>query len=624
MTVSSRFLALTIGTIALVASSLAAAPAPADLPDHTAAVGAADDVDYEQVVATLHSEIPAMMAESGVVGATVALVDGNRTIMARGFGWADRRDRRPVDARTLFHIGSLSKTFAAISVMQLVEKGKVDLDASITKYVPALKLLPRFRNNTITVRSILDHHSGVPGDIFYGLITMKKPDRNFHQWLMGTLANMPPERRVNTLWAYNNSGYVLLQALVENVTGKPYADRTARTLFGRMDMPSSSFDDTLAPSRTMTRNYSPAVGPDGQPTGDMKADPREYVNGWTAGSILSSAQDMANYLRTLVGGGTLAGKGTSASRCWEGRGGAGPEGADASADDDRSDRLGHRRTGPHRFVVVPARTPGSGEHSATTAPRPGTSRCCRSNPTSELGVFVSTNTVGGSAVADAIASRALELAYTAKTGVTKPPPVSLPDLGPRTPTDVELREAQGIYAGYVGYSTVNVDGDSLQLSLVKGGEVTNATFTQMSDKWWRTDSDPNLQIAFQTIAGRRVVVARNGGGTKVNRQILGEKVPPQSPPRRWRAAAGDYQVTLKPKFATDLIPTQLRLKVSPGLSLLELGPTESPERQVLRPLSSDHAFTFGLSGAGGRRKGDIVWLKGDRIEYMGVTYTPVP
>ena len=623
MTVSSRFLALTIGTIALVASSLAAAPAPADLPDHTAAVGAADDVDYEQVVATLRSEIPAMMSESGVVGATVALVDGNRTIMARGFGWADRRDRRPVDARTLFHIGSLSKTFAAISVMQLVEKGKVDLDASITKYVPDLKLLPRFRNNTITVRSILDHHSGVPGDIFYGLITMKKPDRNFHQWLMGTLANMPPERRVNTLWAYNNSGYVLLQALVENVTGKPYADRTARTLFGRMDMRSSSFDDTLAPSRTMTRNYSPAVGPDGQPTGDMKADPREYVNGWTAGSILSSAQDMANYLRTLVGGGTLAGKGTSASV-----GGRSAEGRvlkertlrrmTTAQTDLAIDEQVH--IGLSWFLKDSWLGRTFGHDGATTR----NFSMLQIQPEQRLGVFVSTNTVGGSAVADAIASRALELAFTAKTGVTKPPPVSLPDPGPRTPTDVELREAEGIYAGYVGYSTVIVDGDSLQLSLVKGGDVTNATFTQMSDKWWRTDADPNLQIAFQTIAGRRVVVARNGGGTEVNRQILGEKVPPQSPPRRWRAAAGDYQVTLKPKFATDLIPTQLRLKVSHGLSLLELGPTESPERQVLRRFSSDHAFTFGLSGAGGRRKGDIVWLKGDHIEYMGVTYTPVP
>lgn len=623
MTVSSRFLALTIGTIALVASSLAAAPAPADLPDHTAAVGAADDVDYEQVVATLRSEIPAMMSESGVVGATVALVDGNRTIMARGFGWADRRDRRPVDARTLFHIGSLSKTFAAISVMQLVEKGKVDLDASITKYVPDLKLLPRFRNNTITVRSILDHHSGVPGDIFYGLITMKKPDRNFHQWLMGTLANMPPERRVNTLWAYNNSGYVLLQALVENVTGKPYADRTARTLFGRMDMRSSSFDDTLAPSRTMTRNYSPAVGPDGQPTGDMKADPREYVNGWTAGSILSSAQDMANYLRTLVGGGTLAGKGTSASV-----GGRSAEGRvlkertlrrmTTAQTDLAIDEQVH--IGLSWFLKDSWLGRTFGHDGATTR----NFSMLQIQPEQRLGVFVSTNTVGGSAVADAIASRALELAFTAKTGVTKPPPVSLPDPEPRTPTDVELREAEGIYAGYVGYSTVIVDGDSLQLSLVKGGDVTNATFTQMSDKWWRTDADPNLQIAFQTIAGRRVVVARNGGGTEVNRQILGEKVPPQSPPRRWRAAAGDYQVTLKPKFATDLIPTQLRLKVSPGLSLLELGPTESPERQVLRRFSSDHAFTFGLSGAGGRRKGDIVWLKGDHIEYMGVTYTPVP
>lgn len=605
MTKRYRHVAAILGTCALAIGLVAATPAP------VGSGGPAPDaaevrVDYDPVVAQLRTEIPLMMAEEGIVGATVALVDGHRTILARGFGWADRDRQRAVDARTLFHIGSLSKTFAAISVMQLVERGKVDLDAPITRYVPDLQLIPRFRNNTITVRSILDHHSGVPGDIFYGLITMKKPDRHFRSWLMKTLRTMPPERRVDTTWAYNNSGYVLLQALVENVTGEPYADRTARTLFGRMDMSRSSFDDTQAPDRAMTRNYSPALGPDGQPTGTMKADPREYVNGWTAGSILSSARDMTRYLKMLVSDG------------------AGVERRVVKP------RTLHRMTTAQTHLAIdgPVRIGLSwflwdswmgrtfGHDGATTR----NFSMLSVHPRQELGVFVSTNTVGGSAVADAIAARALELAYTAKTGIPKPPPVTLPDPGPATPTTAELRRAEGTYGGYTGYSTVAAQGNDLELAVVNGGEVRTATFTRMSDGWWRTDADPNLQMTFRTIAGRRVLLTRNGGGSRAVPRILGRKLRAQSPPRRWQAAAGHYRARLDPTHATDLVPKDLRLRVSAERSMLELGPSDSPEVQFLHPIESDHAFTFGLSASGGRRKGDIVWLDGRRIVYMGVTY----
>lgn len=612
MTTLRHALAVLAGSAGLALGSLTvvAVPATGGAPDDaTTGAPTTQQVDYSQVTRTLRREIPQIMAQAGIVGATVSLVDGDRVIMARGFGWADKAKARRVNAETLFHIGSLSKTFAALSVMQLVERGKVDLDAPMTRYVPELRLLPRFPGNTITVRSVLDHHSGIPGDIFYGLITLEKPDRNFHSWLLDTLRTMPPERRVNTTWAYNNSGYVLLQALVENVTGQPYARRTARTLFGRMDMASSTFDDTRAPNRAMTRNYSPVLGADGQPTRAVRVDPREYVNGWTAGSILSSARDMANYLRTLV------------------HRGDGPAGRVV-----RKQTL-RRMTTPQTHLTIDGdvhiglswfltdswlgRT--FGHDGATTRNFSMLSVA----PNQELGVFVSTNTVGGSAVADAIASRAMELAYTAKTGVPKPPPVALPDPGPRTPSPAELTEATGTYAGYTDYSTVRAVGDSLELTIVSGAERKNATFTQMADGWWKTSVDPDLQITFRTISGRHVMMARNGGGTRMNSMVLGQKVTPIRAPERWVQAAGTYRARLSASHATDLVPRTARLRFEPGLALLELGPAAGPERQVLLPFDADHAFTFGLASSGGRRKGDIVRLDDGRIVYMGVTYRKV-
>ena len=101
--------------------------------------------DYGGVLATLSRDIPRQMKAEHVVGLSIALIDGDRTVWARGFGWADRARRVPVTENTLFHIGSSSKTMTAAAVMQLVERRRVDLDAPLSRYVPGFSLLPRFR-----------------------------------------------------------------------------------------------------------------------------------------------------------------------------------------------------------------------------------------------------------------------------------------------------------------------------------------------------------------------------------------------------------------------------------------------------------------------------------------------
>ncbi|MEI6622275.1 MAG: serine hydrolase domain-containing protein, partial [Actinomycetes bacterium] len=471
--------------------------------------------DYSSVVQTLRTEIPKMLSDAGIVGATVALTDGDRTVMAEGFGWADRAKRRSVTNRTLFHIGSLSKTFAALSVMQLVERGKVKLNAPITRYVPQLRLLPRFRNNTITVRSVLDHHSGIPGDLFYGLITMKHPDRGFRNWLYRALSAMPPERRVNTEWAYNNSGFVLLQALVENVTGQPYASWTGRNLFSRMKMRSSSFDDTKASSSAMTRNYSPVIGPDGRPTGSTKADPREYVNGWTAGSILSSAADMTNYLKMLTHRGAGVG-----SRVVQAKTLAQMTTPQTDLPIDEFVRIGLSF-----FVSDTWMGRTFGHDGATTR----NFSMMTIHPGQQLGVFVSTNTVGGSAVADAIATRAMALSYTAKTGIVEPAPTPLPNPGPGTPSDTELASATGRYAGYTDYRDVSVQGTQLLLTKHASGQAESSALSRLADGWWKIEGNDSAQVAFQTVAGKRIIVARYGTSAGIQRGTMGQKMAQATP-----------------------------------------------------------------------------------------------
>ena len=110
----------------------------------------------------------------------------------------------------------------AAAVMQLVEQGRVELDAPLSRYVPEFSLLPRFPGSTITVRSVLDMHSGIPGDMPNGLFTVGGPYPRYRYLLLRVLRREFPERPVNTAWAYSNSGYVLLQNLVEHVTGQDF------------------------------------------------------------------------------------------------------------------------------------------------------------------------------------------------------------------------------------------------------------------------------------------------------------------------------------------------------------------------------------------------------------------
>jgi CubicO group peptidase (beta-lactamase class C family) len=158
-----------------------------------------------------------------------------------------------------------------------------------------------FAGNRITVRSVLDMHSGIPGDNINGQITQGKPYPGFNRYLLRALATTYPERRVNTAFSYSNGGYVLLQNLVQNVTGQSFATYTREHLFVPIGMRHTTFDDAAVPSGALSHGDRAVVAAGGEIR--VLASPREYINGCATGSVVSSATDMAAYLKTLIAGG---------------------------------------------------------------------------------------------------------------------------------------------------------------------------------------------------------------------------------------------------------------------------------------------------------------------------------
>lgn len=158
-----------------------------------------------------------LLDRHGVPGASVAVFEGDDYVEFAA-GTAELRGKQAVTPDTLFQIGSVTKVFTATLVLQLVDRGLVDLDEPVGTYLPEAAANPAFAE--VTVRHLLSHCNGIDGDLFADVGS--GPDAVAR--LAETLFAATPLFTPGTLYSYSNAGFVLAGRLVEVVTGTPYAD----------------------------------------------------------------------------------------------------------------------------------------------------------------------------------------------------------------------------------------------------------------------------------------------------------------------------------------------------------------------------------------------------------------
>jgi CubicO group peptidase (beta-lactamase class C family) len=576
---------------------------------------AGESTDFSQVRNRLSTEIPEMMRASHAVGVTIALVDGKHTVWARGFGMANRAKKVPVTAETLFQIGSTSKTMAAVAVMQLVEQGKVDLDAPLSRYVPQFKMLPRFSGpSKVTVRSVLDMHSGIPGDIENGIATTK-PFKGFDSKLLGILAKDYPQLPVDTVDAYCNSGYVLLRDVVEHVTDQNFAAYTAQNVFAPMGMHSTTFDPASAPTGKLSVGYVTHTGANGGVR--VEAPPRVYVNGWAGGSGLSSATEMASYLKTLLAGGSTPDGGRILSR--------------STLQEMTTPQthlpldVGPAKMGLGWFVgdasnmwMGPALHWNGGTDTFRTF--------FRWLPKSQLGVFVSVNTASTTSLSDEIGLRALGLMVTAKTGRTAPEPAPPSPVVKASPA--KLQRAIGRYASTAaGLLSITASGGNLKLEII-GTQVPNGppiTLQPRADGWYAA-AHPGGEGLFETgwykpatLAGRHVLLIHSyeGAGPAPNGYVAlgGERLPSNYRiPAAWRDRVGTYDTTnyVKSTPVGPGVPRTGELSIEHGVLTWN--------GLIVSARDSGPAFTIGFPA---RTSGEAIVPSGETLTVLGVTFRKV-
>ena len=187
---------------------------------------------------------------------SAALVRGDATVWAKGFGTTDRAGRIPATPDTIYSICSISKLFTAVALMQQWERGKVALDAPIERYLPWARLADDPRDSVpITLRGLLTHSAGLPREADFPYWT--GPDFAFPSQAQVRVAirEQTPLYPASTTWQYSNLGLTLVGETVEAVSGTPYAEYVDANILGPLGL-----DDTRAGIPAQLYGQQMAVG----------------------------------------------------------------------------------------------------------------------------------------------------------------------------------------------------------------------------------------------------------------------------------------------------------------------------------------------------------------------------
>lgn len=238
------------------------------------------------------------MARLSVPGVAVGLIHGDVEHTA-GFGVTSIANPLPVDADTLFQIGSTTKTVTGTIAMRLVEQGKLDLDTPVRAYLPELRLSDEDVAGRVTLKHLFTHTGGWVGDYFddFGM------GEDALSRMVANLAGLPQLTALGEVWSYNNAGFYIAGRIIEVVTGKPYEQVARELVLGPLGMHMSFF----FPSEAIT--YRVAIGHN-NPYLDGKFLPkiaRPYSLPRTSspvGNIISTAKDQLRYARFHMGDGT--------------------------------------------------------------------------------------------------------------------------------------------------------------------------------------------------------------------------------------------------------------------------------------------------------------------------------
>lgn len=244
--------------------------------------------DYSELIEKYREKILKAMKKKNIPGASIALVDGDSIVWQEGFGFADEENEIKATPGTLYKIGSVTKLFTGSAVMQLQEKGKLNIDKPVNDYIPKLNMKNRFdKKYHFTSRQVLTHHAGLPSDIMKGFFSYK-PEKYtaIVDYLNNEYLCFPP----GMIHAYSNPGFTLMGVMVEEVSGESYTNYVHKHIFKPLGMHNSCFwgvdEDVPAMSKTYNRKGKELDAP--------------KLRDVPAGAIWSNVVELSSFIKEMI------------------------------------------------------------------------------------------------------------------------------------------------------------------------------------------------------------------------------------------------------------------------------------------------------------------------------------
>lgn len=247
----------------------------------------------------LDSELNKVLETWHTPGFAVAIVEKDKIIYARGFGYSDYEKRVPVTPNTLFAIGSCTKAFTSSLLGILNSESKLSFDDSPAKYIPYLEFYNDEMNNSITIKDMMCHRTGLPRhDYSWYLFPTDSKDS-----LLQRIKFQEPFAGVRERWYYNNFMYLAQGVIAEKITGKSWEDNVREKIFDPLGMTRSNLSiDELLNSKDIATGYEL------EDDSIIKKMDYYHIAGMSpAGSINSSVNEMSNWLVTWINNGKFKG-----------------------------------------------------------------------------------------------------------------------------------------------------------------------------------------------------------------------------------------------------------------------------------------------------------------------------
>lgn len=544
-----------------------------------------DSADYSALIGEMSGYIEEALENNKVAGLSIALVDGQKTVWQAGFGYADIQNNVAADEATLYNMASVSKLFIGTAIMQLVEAGKIDLDAPLSDYLEEFEIKSRFppRTPPVTIGTMLTHHSGLPGDMLYKFVE-KYSDKsveyynNYEETLLNYLKEVHVANPPGYVHAYSNISYNLLGFVIQRVSGIPLVDYMRENILLPLGMENASFTPLFMREETGALIALPHAG--------LEPGEKYLWMAHGAGALNAGMGEMTAFIKMVLARGLSGNNRLLSEESLEKM---------LTLQNEGNELDGETRLGLSFFLNDPI-FDYAGKNCSHSGGMVYYFSDLKILLEHDLGVVVAVNSNTGGTVVGDIAIRVLQEALKIKTGLEAP---GREEEKTVEPAPEELKMIEGDYAAF-GVELIKIRVKNNKVRLHIGG--VNLQILPLPDGWLKPRTSHNffkhLRFKVKLVEGKKVLFIKRYPYVSIP---LGYEYFKKEISSIWKKRMGSYRFTEKMEDSFKFMDGPFRLKIKKGVIYIIV---KDKTTAILEPVSENECIIGGL----GRNTGESVYF----------------